>query len=132
MRRSLDFLVRRSLPALFLSASLIACTTPARDDTMAAASPTLNDLTSYALMRIDQSGRSSAALSVDELADALKNYDVVFFGEWHDHPGNHLAEMTLFRAVHQRSPQLALSLEMFERDVQPVVDDYMAGRIGEE
>jgi len=38
----------------------------------------------------------------------------------------------LFRAVHQRSPQLALSLEMFERDVQPVLDDYMAGRIGED
>jgi uncharacterized iron-regulated protein len=106
--------------------------TPARDDRIGAASPALNDLTSFALMRVDQASRTSAALSVDQLADRLKDYDVVFFGEWHDHPGNHLAEMALFRAMHQRSPKLALSLEMFERDVQPVLDDYMAGRIGEE
>ena len=125
-------MVRRSFPALFLSASLIACSTPGRDDNSRTASPALNDLTSFALMRIDQDSRTSTALSVDQLADALKAYDVVFFGEWHDHPGNHLAEMALFRAVHQRSPKLALSLEMFERDVQPVLDDYMAGRIGEE
>jgi len=123
--------VRRSFTAL-LSISLIACTTPAHDDRIAAASPALNDLTSFALMRIDQGTRSSAVLSVEQFADALRDYDVVFFGEWHDHPGNHLAEMALFRAMHQRSPQLALSLEQFERDVQPVLDDYMAGRIGEE
>jgi uncharacterized iron-regulated protein len=127
-----ELLLRRSLPALFLSASLLACTTPAHRDAMAVASPALNDLTSFALMRIDQNGRSSSVLSVDQLADTLKDSDVVFFGEWHDHPGNHLAEMALFRALHQRSPQLVLSLEMFERDVQPVVDDYMASRIGEE
>jgi uncharacterized iron-regulated protein len=71
-------------------------------------------------------------ISVDEAADALKDYDVIFLGEWHDHPGNHLAEMALFRAIYQRAPRLALSMEQFERDVQPVVDDYMAGRIGEE
>src|SRR5882672_3221567 len=128
----MEFAVRRLFPALFLSASLIACTTPARNDPMGTASLALNDLTSFALMRIDQASRTSAPLSVDQLADALKDYDVVFFGEWHDHPGNHLAEMALFRAMHQRSPHLALSLEQFERDVQPVLDDYMAGRIGEE
>jgi uncharacterized iron-regulated protein len=127
-----ELLLRRSFPVLCLSVSLLACTTPASHDAMASASPALNDLTSFALMRIGQSGRSSSVLSVDQLADALKDSDVVFFGEWHDHPGNHLAEMALFRAMHQRSPQLALSLEQFERDVQPVVDDYMAGRIGEE
>ena len=128
----MEFLVRRLFPALFLSASLIACTTPTRDDRSGAPPVALNDLTSFALMRIDQASRTSAPLSVEQLADALKDYDVVFFGEWHDHPGNHLAEMALFRAVHQRTPRLALSLEQFERDVQPVVDDYMAGRIGEE
>src|SRR5258706_5971654 len=128
----MEFVVRRLFPALLLSASLIACAISGHDERSGAASPALNDLTSFALMRIDQSNRTSAALSVEQLADALKAYDVVFFGEWHDHPGNHLAEMALFRAIHQRSPQLALSLEQFGRDVQPVLDDYMAGRIGEE
>ena len=67
----MGFFVRPSFPALLLSASLIACTTPAREDRMAAASAALNDLTSFALMRIDQSTRSSAVLNVDQRADAL-------------------------------------------------------------
>ena len=44
---------------------------------------------------------------------------------------NHLAELALLRALRERVPALALSMEQFERDVQPVVDDYLAGRIGE-
>jgi uncharacterized iron-regulated protein len=96
----------------------------------AAAPPVLNDLTSFALMRND--GGVPTAVSVDEAADALKAYDVIFLGEYHDHAGNHLAEMALFSALHARAPALSLSLEQFERDVQNVLDDYMAGQIGEE
>jgi uncharacterized iron-regulated protein len=95
-----------------------------------AASAVLPDLTSFALMRTG--GSAPTAVSVDEAADALKAYDVIVFGEWHDHAGNHLAEMALFRALQERAPDIALSMEQFERDVQPVVDDYLAGRIGEE
>jgi uncharacterized iron-regulated protein len=40
--------------------------------------------------------------------------------------------MALLRAIHARAPQLALSMEQFERDRQAVVDDYLAGKIGEE
>ena len=61
-----------------------------------------------------------------------KGYDVVFIGELHDHIANHLAEMALLKALQARMPAIALSMEQFERDVQPVVDDYLAGRIGEE
>jgi uncharacterized iron-regulated protein len=97
----------------------------------AAAPPVLNDLTSYALMRND-GGATPTVVSVDEAADALKAYDVILFGEFHDHAGNHLAEMALFSALHARAPALSLSLEQFERDVQTVLDDYMADKIGEE
>ena len=96
----------------------------------AADAPSLPDLTSYAFA--GTTPRAVGPMSVDAVADALKDYDVVLFGEWHDHPGNHLAEMVLFRTLQARVPKLALSLEMFERDVQPVLDDYMAGKIGEE
>jgi uncharacterized iron-regulated protein len=96
----------------------------------AAAPPALNDLTSFALMRND--GGSPTVVTVDEAAEALAAYDVIFLGEYHDHAGNHMAEMALFSALHQRAPALSLSLEQFERDVQNAVDDYMADRIGEE
>src|SRR5262249_38305219 len=88
----------------------------------------LPDLASYALVRAD----TGANLSVDEAADMLKDYDVVFLGELHDHAANHLEEMALFRALHARAPALALSMEQFERDVQGVLDDYLSGKIGED
>ena len=92
-----------------------------------AAESALPDLTSYVLVHND----TRAAVSVAEAADVLKDYDVIFIGEAHEHPGNHLAQMQLFRALYDRSPNLTLSMEQFERDVQPVVDNYLAGKIGE-
>jgi uncharacterized iron-regulated protein len=35
------------------------------------------------------------------------------------------------RAIYARAPNLALSMEQLERDVQPAVDDYLAGKMGE-
>jgi uncharacterized iron-regulated protein len=86
----------------------------------------LPDFNSFVMMR------GSAAISVDQAADALKDFDVVFVGELHDHIANHLAEMALLRAIQQRVPHLALSMEQFERDRQETLDDYLAGKIGEE
>jgi uncharacterized iron-regulated protein len=119
--------MRRTILFASLAAALIAGGSPARDQTIA---PALPDLTSYVLMRSD--GGTPVAITVNQAADALKDYDVIVFGEFHDHAGNHLAEMALFSAIYARAPNVALSLEQFERDVQNVLDDYMAGRIGEE
>lgn len=96
-----------------------------------AAAPPLPDLTSFDLMR-SEAGKTPVYLTVAQAADQLKNYDVIFLGEWHDDAANHVAEMYLLRAIYDRSSQLALSMEQFERDVQPVVDDYLASRIGED
>jgi uncharacterized iron-regulated protein len=70
-------------------------------------------------------------ITLAEAAAELSRYDVVFFGENHGHPGVHLQEMKLLRALVERNPRWVLSFEQFERDVQPVLDDYLAGRIGE-
>lgn len=70
-------------------------------------------------------------MNVGELADALRGYDVVVYGESHGHAGVHLAEMKLLRALYERDPRWVLSLEQFERDVQAVLDDYLAGHVGE-
>jgi uncharacterized iron-regulated protein len=66
-----------------------------------------------------------------QVADALAGFDVVFYGERHSHPGVHLQQMYLLRALVERNPRWVLSLEQFERDVQGIVDDYLARRIGE-
>ncbi len=92
---------------------------------------TLPDLTTYALLRTDGGKIPPQALSLAQAADLLAGFDVIFIGEVHRHPGAHRAEMDLFRAIHERAPALSLSMEQFERDVQPALDDYLAGKIGE-
>lgn len=89
--------------------------------------PALNNL--YETVWVHGSDNSVKLL--DEVADDLSAYDVVFFGEFHGHSGVHLAQMQLFQALQQRFPEMTLSLEQFERDTQPLVDRYLAGDIGE-
>lgn len=70
--------------------------------------------------------------TLDELFAAMKDVDVVFVGESHDDPVAHYMELAIFRAANERygkSRPVVLSMEMFERDVQVVVDEYLAGLI---
>ncbi|HEX6943633.1 MAG TPA: ChaN family lipoprotein [Gemmatimonadaceae bacterium] len=57
--------------------------------------------------------------------------DVVFFGENHDDPETHRVELGLLEAVGRTGRPVILSLEMFERDAQPLLTEYLAGRITE-
>jgi uncharacterized iron-regulated protein len=83
------------------------------------------------LVRTDGGAASPSIVSLASAADALAAFDVIFLGEVHRHAGVHHAQMALFRELHTRSPALSLSMEQFERDQQPVLDDYVAGKIGE-
>ncbi|HEX7118198.1 MAG TPA: ChaN family lipoprotein [Longimicrobiales bacterium] len=71
-------------------------------------------------------------LDLRALAGRAAAADVVFFGELHDDAGTHRVQHALLAALAERRDTVVLSLEMFERDVQPVLDDYLAGRITEE
>ncbi len=66
-----------------------------------------------------------------QMVERLSRADVVFFGEQHDDSETHRAEAELLEAIGRTGRPVVLSLEMFERDVQGVVDDYLAGRIDE-
>jgi hypothetical protein len=66
-----------------------------------------------------------------QLADAAAKADFVFFGEQHDDPATHASELAVLAALGERRPSVVVTLEMFERDVQPLVDQYLAGTISE-
>lgn len=66
-----------------------------------------------------------------QMADAAAKADVVFFGEQHDDDETHRAELALLSAIGERRAKVILSLEMFERDVQPMLDAYLAGGMSE-
>ena len=65
------------------------------------------------------------------MIDRLARADVIFFGEQHDDPETHRAEAAVLEALGRTGRPVVLSLEMFERDVQPVLDEYLAGRVSE-
>lgn len=68
---------------------------------------------------------------LEALAAKAAKADVVFFGEQHNDGNAHRLQRALLESVARRRSDVVLSLEMFERDVQPVLDDYLAGRIDE-
>ena len=65
------------------------------------------------------------------LIKRLTDVDVVFFGENHDDPETHRVELALLDAISRTGRPVILSLEMFERDAQPLLNEYLAGRIRE-
>jgi len=65
---------------------------------------------------------------------SLANADVVFLGELHDDAVAHAIQLEIFkRAIEQYGAKrkVTLSMEMFERDVQTVLNEYLAGQISE-
>ena len=84
----------------------------------------------------DKQGRR---VSLREVVESLAAADVLLVGETHNDPIAHLLEAELLRLADERFNQaegrgrrgVALSLEMFERDVQLVLDEYLAGLVAE-
>jgi len=77
-------------------------------------------------------GRTGNAIALDALFDQLSRADVVFLGETHVDETTHRLELAAYEALlARRAGRVVLSLEFFERDVQPTLDAYLAGTIDE-
>jgi uncharacterized iron-regulated protein len=71
-------------------------------------------------------------VSFEEMAQYLSEYDVVFFGELHNNPIAHWLQFELTSKLFDlRNGELVLGAEMFERDNQLVLDEYLNGFIKE-
>jgi uncharacterized iron-regulated protein len=98
--------------------------------TLVRAAPLL-DLYDVVFLSPGDDGEPPEEVSLETAVERLSAYDVILFGESHNHPGIHRMQQAVFRALHGRRQDIALSMEQFERDVQPTVEAYLAGRIGE-
>lgn len=85
----------------------------------------------YIPQRVFDTRRKAFADFESMLAD-LARADVVLVGEQHDDPNTHRLEAALLQGLMRRRVPVTVSLEMFERDVQPLLDAYLAGTVGEE
>lgn len=76
--------------------------------------------------------KKQKSISIDDIIADMEQVDVLFFGEDHNDSVGHYLEAALFRKLHLKYPlKTALSLEMFHTDVQPELDEYLAGLISE-
>ena len=74
------------------------------------------------------------AATLQQIIDAAEKSDVVFLGENHDDATAHYLQAEIFKKIYEadsKKRKIALSMEMFERDVQTVVDEYLRDLITE-
>lgn len=71
-------------------------------------------------------------VKIDKMIKDLANYDVVFIGEHHNNSINHWLQLRITKALFdQKNGQLTLGAEMFERDNQTQLNDYLSGKLDE-
>jgi uncharacterized iron-regulated protein len=69
--------------------------------------------------------------TVDLNKIASDQSNVYFFGEFHDNSFLHQKEIDFLKALYKKNKNIAISMEMFERDVQDKLNEYLAGKIKE-
>jgi len=71
-------------------------------------------------------------VELKSIVNNLRDFDVLFFGEEHNDSIGHQLQTLLFESMFEEFGNRAtLSLEMFDRDVQHIMDEYLSGRIKE-
>jgi uncharacterized iron-regulated protein len=76
--------------------------------------------------------RKKQFIDFETLASRLAAADLVFVGEQHNDPATHRMELAILEGIARRRDSVVLALEMWERDVQPLLDRYLAGSANEE
>ena len=66
-------------------------------------------------------------IDFESMLASASGADVLFLGEQHDDPGTHRLEAATLEGLARRRANVVLAMEMFERDVQPLLDNYLSG-----
>jgi uncharacterized iron-regulated protein len=75
-------------------------------------------------------GTAAPAVAADVIARAARQ-SVVLLGERHDSAEDHRWQLHVLAALHSQRPNLVIALEMFPRRVQPSLDRWVRGELGE-
>ncbi len=70
-------------------------------------------------------------LNFPDFINQLARNRVVFVGEIHDRYDHHLNQLAILQGLHQQNPKLAIGVEWFQQPFQPVIDEFLAGKISE-
>ncbi|HPF52992.1 MAG TPA: ChaN family lipoprotein, partial [Draconibacterium sp.] len=85
------------------------------------------DKPAYTLFNID-----GKEVKYEKMLKQIEDADIVLFGELHDNPISHWLELELTKDLFaSKGENLVLGAEMFERDNQLILDEYMSGEISQ-
>lgn len=74
---------------------------------------------------------TAQALPQAELLERMADKQVILLGEIHDRADDHRWQLDMLTALRQQQPDMAIGFEMFPRRLQPVLDQWVAGRLEE-
>ena len=63
------------------------------------------------------------------LLEKFKEVDIVFIGERHGEPGHQEAQLQIIQALEEAGEDVAIAMEMFREDYQPVLDRWVEGNL---
>jgi uncharacterized iron-regulated protein len=106
----------------------------------------LSACTAAVVRQVDPFSREAGGIMVDDifktetgrstsrqaLLDELAAVHVVYVGETHTSIEDHRVQLEILRGLQARNPSIVLAMEMFPREVQPVLDRYTGGVISEQ
>ncbi len=69
--------------------------------------------------------------SLEDIARAVSLSKIIFIGEEHDRYEHHLAQLSIIKWLYENGHDIAIGMEMFQRQFQDAIDAYIAGQINE-
>jgi uncharacterized iron-regulated protein len=79
------------------------------------------------IIRIRDAARTDFSTMVDDVSSAR----VVYIGESHDNVHHHESQLEVITSLHEKGYPLAIGLEMFKKEDQKQLDQWVEGRIDE-
>jgi uncharacterized iron-regulated protein len=116
-----------TIPCRFLLAAIVL----SGYATIALAQQSPHMSSGYIPHRVYKSGDKRFS-DLEAMLAEISRADVAFVGEQHDDPATHRIERAILEGLARRRGNVVVAMEMFERDTQPSLDEYLAGRLNEE
>lgn len=73
-----------------------------------------------------------APLNKSIIFQELSQANVIYLGETHDDLKVYQAQLEIIQFLHSKNPKIAIGFEMFQRQFQPILNQYLAGEISED
>ncbi|GAB4541089.1 MAG: hypothetical protein Fur0020_10440 [Thermodesulfovibrionia bacterium] len=75
--------------------------------------------------------KAASLNTLSDIINDLKKRKIIYIGELHDVYAHHITQLEIIRRLYEENKRLAVGMEMFQRQFQAVLDEYIGGRIDE-